>query len=221
MNYRNYRTPHLSLFNILLIVLLAVLLLWTVDGHAQVTNTVPPPLAIPTLDQLQTNAALGVLSLAESYLVDNDPLYDGWESNAFSLNQSAVFSDVKGVAGASTLGNDLGVDIPIHKYNISIDEVTRFEQLFGDVGMVEGGVQYNYNDYQVQMSGGIDIRDTFQGHRIQAVPYVQIAKASTGIPALSPFARYEFPISSHSGAGELKIGLVILIGKKLYGAAVK
>jgi hypothetical protein len=169
---------------------------------------------------LGSNSALGVLETLQSYIVDNDVNYHGWDSNAFSLNESAVFSDVKGVQGASTLGNDLGIDLPIHKWNVSIDESTRFEQLAGDVADVEFGPQYDYNDYQIQFNAGVNVRYAFAGNRVNAVPYVGFAKALTGIPSLSPFFRYEYPITSHSGSGEVKVGMVILIGKKLYGAAV-
>lgn len=222
--------PDMIISNKCLSVLTIIVLLFTalvsfgqtITSNGVVYTAVPgqqgPLLQTPSaLAVLSSNSLAGPLATVESYLLDNDTNYHGFDSNAFMLFQSAVFSSVKGVPGASSIGNDLGLDVPFHKYNLALDSVTRFEQVFGDVGNQQVGVQYDYNDYQVQFYGGFDVRYQFAGHRVIAVPYVGLAKASTGIPSLSPFIRWSYPITSKPGAGEVDIGLDIIIGQKLYG----
>jgi hypothetical protein len=184
-------------------IVMIVVTLVTLSAAAQ-TNSILNTNGISTLTN--TITPLGYL---ESYLVDNDTNYNGWTNNHFTVFQSAVFSNVKGVPGASTLGNDLGLEVPYHAWNVSFESVTRFEQLFGDVHEQSFGAAYDYNLHQVQLSGGVDLRYTFDGHRVQGVPFVEVKKASTQLQGLSPFARYSYPISGHANAGELEIGLCI------------
>jgi hypothetical protein len=188
--------------------LLAAALLCASLAHAQ-TNLPPAP-SVPT--NVPPDIAAGLsnpFSLLESYVADNDPAFNGWESNHFTLWQSAVFSDVKGVTWASSVGNDLGLEVPIHKYHIAIDSVTRFEQLFGDVHDQQVGVQYEYDLHQLRLAGGLDGRYTFTGKRLQAVPYVELEKASTQLHGVGALLRYGYPITSKSGAGEIEVGAFV------------
>jgi hypothetical protein len=116
---------------------------------------------------------------------------------------------VNGTPGASAIGNDLGLEVPIHKYNIHLEAVTRFEQLFGDVHSEAVGVGYDYSIHQIQLSAGVDVEDTFKNNAWRAVPFVEFKKASTSMYGLSPFFRYEFPVQKDPGAGRVLVGLQI------------
>ena len=156
----------------------------------------------------QTNA-LGPLSTLQSFIVNNDTNYNGWTNSQFTIWQAAVFASVNGTAGESSLGNDLGLEIPIHKYGIHLDSITRFEQLFGDVGSQSVGVAKDINIHQMQLSAGLDARYRFTGSHFQAVPYFEFKKASTSLYGTAPFVRYSYPIQSKPGAGEIDLGLCI------------
>ena len=157
----------------------------------------------------QTNAPTSVLSELESYLVNNDTNYNGWTNAHVSLWESAVFSSVNGTPGEAILGNDLGAEIYIHKYSLQLDSVTRFEQLAGDVGSQQVGLGYDYILHQLKLSAGLDVRDTFQSGHWQAVPYIELMKASTSLYGTAPFVRYSYPIQKSPGAGEVDIGLSV------------
>ncbi len=159
--------------------------------------------------QSNTSTASSVLTELESYLVNNDTNYNGWANNNFTIWEAAVFSSVNGTAGESSLGNDLGLELPIHKYNLHLDSVTRFEQLFGDVHSQSAGVAYDYNVHQLQLSAGLDARYVFTGNHLQAVPYLEFKKASTSLYGTAPFVRYSYPVQSKPGAGEVDIGLSV------------
>ena len=158
----------------------------------------------------QTNTApSSVLTELQSYLANNDTNYNGWASNHFTLWESAVFASVNGTPGESTLGNDLGIEIPIHKYSLHLDSITRFEQVFGDIGSQSAGLAYDYNIHQVQLSAGLDMRYVFTGSHAEAVPYIELKKSSTSLYGTAPFLRYSYPIQKSPGAGEVDIGLSI------------
>ena len=135
--------------------------------------------------------------------------YNGWTNHTLTLWQAAVYSSVNGTPGESSIGNDLGLEIAIHKYNLHLDSVTRFEQLAGDVHHQQFGVAYDYNVHQIQLSAGIDARYVFTGSQLQAVPYLEFKKASTSLYGTAPFIRYSLPIRKNPGAGEVDVGLAI------------
>ena len=168
-----------------------------------------PASEVPAPAPTATATSQNILAILQSYLVDNDPTCYIWNSNHFTLWQGAVFSSVNGTPGASAVGNDLGAAIPIHKYNISIESVTRFEQLFGDVHSQAVGVQYNYDLHQIQLSGGVDVECTFANNAWRAVPFLQFAKASTTLAGLCPIFRYEFPVQKDPGAGRVIVGICL------------
>lgn len=166
------------------------------------------------------NAVTGPLSTLESYILDNDTNYNGWASNSFVLWEAAVFANVNGTPGASSIGNDMGLEVPFHNFtskailsSLSLDTSARFDALFGDLQAAQLGLAYNYNLYQVQMSAGLDGRYTMSGGGLEAVPYFEFKKASTALPMLAPFIRYSYPILKKPGAGEVDIGLQISFGK--------
>lgn len=179
-----------------IVTLLAMLALAVLPAKAQ-TNL--PPIPTPN----------GVLQELQSYLVNNDQSYNGWLSNKFTLWEAAAFSSVKGVPGESSIGNDLGLEVPVHKYNLHLDSVTRFEQVFGDIAFQQVGIAYDYNLHQIQLSAGLDGRYMFAASRLQAVPFIEFKKASTSLLGTSPFIRYSLPVQSKPGAGEVDIGLSI------------
>ena len=174
-------------------------------------------LAITVPAKAQTNATAtptpsSIFTTLESYLVNNDPAYNGWTNNSFTVWQAAVFSSVNGTAGESAIGNDLGAEIPLRfiKFaSLHLDSVTRFEQLFGDVASQSVGIAYDYSVHQIQVSAGLDARYRFTGNHVQAVPYIEFKKASTSLYGTAPFIRYSFPIQGKPGAGEVDIGLSI------------
>lgn len=166
------------------------------------SNTVPAAPAPPVLSL--TN---GPIQLLESYLVDNDPAFNGWQSNHFTVWQAAVFASVNGTPGASAEGNDLGLEVPVYAHEISLDSVTRFEQVFGDIHSQQFGLQYDYNLNQIQASVGLDARYTFTGHAVNAVPYVELKKASTSLRGIGTFLRYGLPIRKNPGGGEVDVGV--------------
>ena len=163
------------------------------------------PITSPTVTATGTPANL--LTLLQSYALDNDPTDNIWDTNKLVLFQAAVFSSVNGTPGASAVGNDLGLELPIHKFNVHVESVTRFEQLFGDVHSQAIGVAYDYNLHQIQLSAGVDVEDTFQDNAVRAVPFLEFKKASTSLAGVSPLFRYEFPIQRNPGAGRVLVGV--------------
>jgi len=157
----------------------------------------------------QTNLTTGPLSTLESYLTQNDPTFHGWDINKFTLWQAAAFANVNGVAGASSVGNGVGLEIPLHKYSIHLDSVTDFEQLFGDVHAQSFGLGYDYNLNQIHLSAGFDAQYTFTGNSVHAMPYVELIKQPTTLHGLAPFLRYAYPITRSPGAGRFYVGLGI------------
>src|SRR5580698_839876 len=123
-------------------------------AQAPVSSNPPPTSASASLE---TN---GPLSLLESFIANNDMNYNGWTNAHFTIWQAAAFANVNGVPGASSEGNDLGFEVPIHKYSLHLDSVTRFEQLFGDIGSQQVGLGYDYTLHQLQLSAGLDVRYT-------------------------------------------------------------
>lgn len=172
-------------------------------------QTNPPVINTNIPPSIQQALSMNPISLLESYIVDNDTNYNGWLSNHFSLWQAAVFSTVHGVPGASAVGNDMGLEVPVYKHALSVDSVTRFEQLFGDIHSQQIGVSYSYNMNQIQLSAGLDGRYNFIGHHLEAVPYVELKKASTLLHGVGTILRYSFPIQKNAGGGEVEIGAVV------------
>lgn len=171
--------------------------------------------AVSVQAQLSTN---GILQTFENYITLNDTNWNGWNSNHFTLWQGATFANVQGVPGASTIGNDLGLELPIYHvkvgpdltgYSLHLDSATRFETLFGDVHSQQVGLALDYNLHQVQLSAGLDARYQFIGSQVVAVPYLELKKASTLLNGLSPFLRYGYPARGKSGAGEITIGMCV------------
>ena len=225
---------NLKLFRItnLLMLIGAFALLSALPAHSQSVAIQPQPvvfnstntpiLSLPTV-VTPTVTASGPFSTLEGYLVNNDLTYTGWDSNVFTLWQGAVFSSVSGVPGAASIGNDMGLEVPLHSFSsqslishLAVDSVTRFETVFGDVHSQQLGVAYNYNYGQIQLSAGIGARYGFtSGDGLHAVPWVEFKKASTGVPGVCPGVRYSYPIESKAGAGEIDLMLTFSFGKKL------
>jgi hypothetical protein len=181
----------------------------SMTGQPFTTNAGPGVPAVP-------NAAIGPLEELQSFMLNNDTSTQPWTSNLFSLWEAAAFQNVNGVAGVSPVGNDLGLEIPIHKYNIHLDSVTEFETVFGDVHSQAIGIAYDYNLYQIQLSAGLDAEmGLAKAFTIHAEPYFEFKKASTALPALAPFIRYGYPIRSRAGAGKIYIGVTISMPKLL------
>ena len=149
------------------------------------------------------------LSTLESYIVQNDPAFHGWDSNHFTLVEAAAFASVNGTPGASSVGNMVGLEIPIHKYSIHIDSMTRFEQLAGDVHSQAVGLGYDYAVNQIHLSAGLDAELVFAHNHLQAVPYIELIKMPTTLYGVAPFLRYQYPVSRSPGAGEFLVGLAL------------
>lgn len=171
--------------------------------------------ALPTGSAAVTNPATGIVTFAqpgigatiESYLVDNDPTFNGWSSNHFTLIEAAKFANVNGTPGASSEGNVVGLEIPIHKWSVHIDALADFEQLAGDVHSFAIGAGYDYNIHQIHLSAGLDVQDVFANNHIQAMPYVELIKMPTTLYGLAPFLRWQYPISRAPGGGEFLVGI--------------
>ena len=200
--------------------------IWDGANYIQSTNSsgqvvltpVPVPKAVsPIVGQVLPSttttttitAASAPLSMLESYIVDNDTNYQGWNSNSFTLWEAAAFQQVNGVPGASAIGNDLGLEVPIHSFNLHVDSVTEFETLFGDIHFQKIGLAYDYNWGQIQMSAGLDADIQLAGPlTLHMEPYFEFKKAATST-GLAPFIRYGYPIQRHAGAGIVYTGLQI------------
>ena len=182
------------------ILTLAACLALAVNVNAQ-SNA---PTTLPSL--FNTN---GLLTTLESYLTQNDPTFNGWQSNHFTLFEAAAFASVNGVPGASAQGNVLGLEVPIHKWSIHIDSATAFEQLAGDVHSQAVGLGYDYNIHQIHLSAGLDAQYVFTGNHLQAMPYIEFIKMPTTLYGMAPFFRYQYPISRSPGAGQFLIGLAL------------
>jgi len=133
--------------------------------EAQTASNTPAP---PTLTLANTNIFDDMVALPQSIenlftqgVNTNDTL---WQSNSFSVWQAAAFASVQGVDGESSLGNDLGLEVPIHKWSLHIDSVTRFEQLAGDVDFQQFGLGYDYDYYNILLTGGVDGRYYLADH---------------------------------------------------------
>ena len=151
-----------------------------------------------------------VIGYLQSYLLNNDTNYNGWDSNHFDLWEAAVFQNVNGTPGASAVGNVLGLEIPIHKYNLHVESLTDFETVFGNVGYQALGLGYDYNIHQIQLSAGLDVDVNLNGATTaNAVPFIEFKKASTSLGGSSPFLRYEVPIRKSPGAGRFLVGLQV------------
>ncbi len=195
------------------ILILAVFIALTVPAFAQtkttniVTTTVTNVLTLP-VQQLPTGLT-DLPGTLQSYFVDNDPNWNGWASNKFTVWQAAAFSSVNGVAGASSVGNGLGLEVPFHKWHLHLDSVTDFEQLFGDVHAQSFGVGYDYTRNQIHLSAGLDAQYTFAGHTLRAMPYIELIKQPTTLYGVAPFLRYAYPVNKSPGAGKFYVGLAI------------
>jgi hypothetical protein len=156
-----------------------------------------------------------ILGTLQSYLINNDPTYNGWQSNHIDLWQAAVFQDVKGVAGASAVGNTLGLEVPVLRFDsntfgLHLESITDFEQVFGDIGWQGAGVGLDYNLHQVQISFQLDADIGLKGPLTgTVVPGIEFKKASTSLNGVSPIFRYEIPIRKNPGAGRVFIGIQI------------
>ena len=184
-------------------------------AHAQ-TNTnilgnIPPPAAAaaPATNELPAT----IIGTLQSYLTQNDPSFNGWQSNHFDLWQAAVFQDENGVPGASAVGNVLGLEVPFWRTaskntGFHIESMTDFETVFGDVGWQAVGIGYDYNIHQVQISGVLDVDLALQGPmKATAAPGIEFKKASTSLAGASPLIRWDIPIRKSTGAGRVFIGL--------------
>ena len=137
-----------------------------------------------------------------------------WESNRFTLFESAAFSSVPGVAGQSQVGNDLGLVVPVLKlgpqttktgFNAALESTTRFETLFGDVAHQQIAVMAQYNYYSLKLWAGLGARYRFTDNHLLAVPeigadYVLVGPAAVHIG-------YLIPIQHKTGAGEGVVGI--------------
>lgn len=215
-------TQRLLFVSLLVAAILAIFVL--PSARAQTTNIIVGDSSFLLTNNLALPSEVipaGPLSTLQSYLVNNDMTYTGWDSNYFTLSEGAVFSSVGGTPGASSLGNDMGLEVPLHSFstnawlrNLSIDSQTRFETVFGDIHSQQLGVAFNYNYGQVQLSAGLAGRYGFtKGDGLHAVPFVELKKA-TSVAGTSPFVRYAFPITSKPGAGEIDLGICFTFGKK-------
>lgn len=199
-----------------------LLVMFCVSAHADPAVKPPAP-DVPPASMTQAgpgatpaapNAAVGPLGELQSFLLNNDTSTEPWTTNAFSLWEAAAFQNQNGVAGISPVGNDLGLEIPIHKWGIHLDSVTEFETVFGDIHSQAVGVAYDYNLYQIQLSAGLDVdMGLAKSLTVNAEPYFEFKKASTALPALAPFIRYGYPIRSRSGAGKIYVGVTINMPK--------
>lgn len=167
----------------------------------------PPTLATNVTVVSPPTSLADLPGTIQSYFLNNDPAFNGWLTNKFLIWQAAKFANVNGVAGASSLGNSVGLEIPIHKYNIHVDSSTDFEQLFGDVHAQAFGLGLDYAVHQIHLSGGLDAQYVFLSHHLQAMPYVELCKMPTTLYGLAPFLRYAYPISKAPGAGVFLIGV--------------
>ena len=199
---------------IIAITSMLVLLALPVKSQTNVmTNNVNT--VINTVTTTSTTTPGTILSTLQSYLVDNDPTYNGWQSNHVDLWQAAVFQDVKGVSGASAVGNVLGLEVPVlrfssNQFGLHAESLTDFEQVFGDIGWQGVGLGLDYNIHQVQVSFGFDVDMALQGPLTATiVPGIEFKKASTSLNGVSPIFRYEIPIRSHPGAGRVFIGVQV------------
>ena len=196
-----------------------VAVLLTSTAFAQISTTpgalstnAPILAPVPTVATTTSSTPTSILTMLEGYLVNNDPTYNGWQSNHFDIWEGAVFANVNGTPGASSVGNDLGLEVPFWRsatkdYGFHVESITRFEQLFGDVHSQAVGIGYDYNIHQIQLSGGVDLETTFANNAWRAVPFLEFKKASTTLYGLAPFLRYEFPVQKNPGAGRVIVGL--------------
>ena len=102
----------------MIIAIMSMLVLLALPVRSQtnvMTNNVNT--VINTVTTTSTTTPGTILSTLQSYLVDNDPTYNGWQSNHVDLWQAAVFQDVKGVSGASAVGNVLGLEVPVLRFS--------------------------------------------------------------------------------------------------------
>lgn len=166
-----------------------------------------PATVTPTASDTATNpiptGTTGVIGILQSYLLVNDPTYNGWQSNHVDLWQAAVFRNVSGVPGISAVGNVLGAELPVWRTTnlnsgFHVESLTDFETVFGDVGWQGIGLGYDYNIHQVQISGGLDIdiglKDALT---FRAAPFLEFKKASTLMGGLSPLFRLELEAEKH------------------------
>lgn len=156
-----------------------------------------------------------IVGTLEQYLTVNDPTYNGWQSNHFTVFEAAVFQNVDGVPGASAVGNVLGLEVPVYRtatklYDVHLESLTDFETVFGNVGWLAAGVAVDCNLHQIQLSAGLDVNLALQGPMTaQAAPFIEFKKASTQLNGASPIFRYEVPIRSRAGAGMFIIGVQV------------
>ena len=143
----------------------------------------------------------------------NDTNYNGWATYHADLWQAAVFQDVKGVAGASAVGNVLGLEVPVYRwssntYALHLESLTDFETVFGDIGWQGLGIGLDYNLHQVQVSFVMDLDIGLKGPTTATIaPGLEFKKASTSLAGVSPLARYDFPIRKNEGAGRVFVGV--------------
>ena len=104
--------------------------------------------------------------------------------------------------------------MPIHKWNIHLDSVTRFEELFGDVAFQQFGIGYDYSLHQIHASGGVSVRDTFYDTAIRPVFWLEFAKASTQLGGASPFFRFNV-LAQRKDQLELCVGVDVPLGPSL------
>lgn len=194
-----------------------VLTVWAaLAAHGQTNNSPFTVTATPALPAIPSN---GPLSLLESYLVDNDPTYNGWTNVGVTLWQAAAFSSVSGVDGESPVGNDFGIQLPLRVFsktgfvsNLEVDEVTRFEALFGDVAQEQIGIGYAYCLHQLKLEAGLSGRYAWQGGTVQAVPWVGLQKASTQLSGLGTFLRASAPLGGKKIGIEGEVGVEVSLG---------
>ena len=195
--------------------LIVALISMVVAAHAQ-TNTPPatnaPAPPASTVTPPATVTPSSAITLLQSYLVDNDPTCNVWQSNHFDIWQAAVFQNVNGTPGASAVGNVLGLEVPVWRTTtrntgLHIESMTDFEQLFGDVGWQGFGLGYDYNIHQVQISFNIDGDIALHGPMtFNIAPGLEFKKASTSLGGISPLFRWQIPIRKQTGWGQILVG---------------
>jgi hypothetical protein len=195
------------------LITIAAIIASVLAGEAQ-TNA-PLPSVSATNVPLSTNIFNDLLNLPQSLetLVTqgvnlNDTL---WNSNSFTFWEAACFANVHGVAGESSQGNDLGLEVPIHQWNMHVDSVTRFEQLMGDIGNQQFGAAYDLIYYNILFSGGCDARYSFVDHHLRPVIFAEDDIATGKYIGL--ITRFSV-VPGNRTALEGDVGMAFRLGKK-------
>ena len=166
------------------------------------------------------NVPQDIIATIESAVTQVNTNSAVWKSNLFTIYEGAAFASVANVPGQSSIGNDLGVMVPVYTLmpapgllptaNIALDSGTRFESVFGNVAHQQFGAFLQYNYYNIKLGGGIDGRYRFTDRKGLAVPGFQV-DLNTG--PIGVYTRWDIPIEHKTGFGELIIGAGMPFGK--------